>query len=1102
MSKVYQRRDFVLHLQPFGADARLLLVHPDGGHSEAWIERRALDEAADGNATRLAAALRQMAVARRLDTPSDERFTLTRVSLQLGHREWARIDWEGLTGLPDACFLRSCPVRPRVAQIPLTFPIRILEAGGKPVVAEALNAVFFGSDRSLAIVDAATTPASVSSHPGAAGWPTVDVLHLRGLAPGAPLLQWLPRYLDTYQTRLLILDCMPDHLGTSLQLAQTLVERGGPAVFVAVHAALNWHAFYADLVHDRPLDWIRSRVRGGALFAGAHREELLRYSRLAQAFATRSVVRDIISGLGVRQSRGRSPLSSLGTVDLTELAREAVGRATMSLRVPITTDQRALRGSAVPLKPRFDFRYFDEPRRLRFTSLIAADLSERGVHAPGVERAFRAMLAKESQALDSDALGEAIASSAVSVRSLDRDGANAAVETKLRSITALQPLLRYEDHESEGMLPLAAKVADARALLRQLGSAPTTKPRAARHVNAAFFADEDSGRLKKVPPAHARLRAGEVVHLGVQVGKRDRLLAAIGSTALVNELERQPHGTWLEIGVTAYDFELIGDPVQLLWLPQSGESALATFALRVPQATPNEGVARLRFSIYYRDNVVQSFMVAAQLDRAGPAAGANLAKVLGVRRSRIDALGNPAYITRLEYRARGIGDASDAGARALSIVANDNGGQKVLTFKGDELFHVTSNPNVGDLVRNAREALDRASQDSRQQYRYSHQNELNRGDPDDLLGALWDVALAGWQLFDELVPGRAAQQAVRDRLSSGLGVHAAHIDVSNVIPWALVYDQPVRERQVVADPLNPAAPPRPVTKALCRAALPALDGSVKCGGVGCLLHPSENQRRHAQGEPLVCEETVICPQHFWGFRVPIEVPVQQVQGVGGQVPPPIRTQIASAKPLVLVAAFNPNLDKRMLGDAQDGTHGQNLRNLFARASARYVPPIRNDRDAVIDLLAAEEPDVVYLYCHGVIGGKTPSGRKMGDSLDFGRGHLGVVADLVEGSDLSGKDWTHGPLVFLNGCSTVGFKSYAPSTFIKKFIQGRKASAVIGTEVTVWEALAREFAETYFGAMLATRQPGQSLLIARRALMAKDNPLGLVYTLYGSIDLTV
>jgi len=52
-------------------------------------------------------------------------------------------------------------------------------------------------------------------------------------------------------------------------------------------------------------------------------------------------------------------------------------------------------------------------------------------------------------------------------------------------------------------------------------------------------------------------------------------------------------------------------------------------------------------------------------------------------------------------------------------------------------------------------------------------------------------------------------------------------------------------------------------------------------------------------------------------------------------------------------------------------------------------------------------------------------------------------------------------------------------------------------------LAREVALLFFDAFLARRQnAGAALLAARRALLAKNNPLGLVYTLYGSSNLTL
>lgn len=90
-------------------------------------------------------------------------------------------------------------------------------------------------------------------------------------------------------------------------------------------------------------------------------------------------------------------------------------------------------------------------------------------------------------------------------------------------------------------------------------------------------------------------------------------------------------------------------------------------------------------------------------------------------------------------------------------------------------------------------------------------------------------------------------------------------------------------------------------------------------------------------------------------------------------------------------------------------------------------------------------------------------------------------------------------MFINGCSTSGFSPYVPSEFIEQFIRGRKASAVIGAEVPVWEALATEVAKTFFDAFLSGKSAGESLT-ARRALLARNNPLGLVYSLYGSADL--
>ena len=97
-------------------------------------------------------------------------------------------------------------------------------------------------------------------------------------------------------------------------------------------------------------------------------------------------------------------------------------------------------------------------------------------------------------------------------------------------------------------------------------------------------------------------------------------------------------------------------------------------------------------------------------------------------------------------------------------------------------------------------------------------------------------------------------------------------------------------------------------------------------------------------------------------------------------------------------------------------------------------------------------------------------------------------------------WTHAPLGFINGCSTVGFSPYAPSKFIKRFIQAKHASAVVGTETTIVEMLAIEVAKSFLQDLLAGQSAGDALLRMRRLLLAKNNPLGLMYTLYGSARL--
>jgi hypothetical protein len=332
-------------------------------------------------------------------------------------------------------------------------------------------------------------------------------------------------------------------------------------------------------------------------------------------------------------------------------------------------------------------------------------------------------------------------------------------------------------------------------------------------------------------------------------------------------------------------------------------------------------------------------------------------------------------------------------------------------------------------------------------------------------------------------------------------LQAAHIVASDVIPWSLIYDRPVRS-YALATAAPAVARPAPT---VCRAGIPGADEDHRAADCGqraaCLLHQQQQTQRAQAGLAPLDATDVVCPLRFWGYRVQIEVPAHQTRGVAGRPAQGLKTTIAAGTPLRFAAAFNPNLKQVV-------DHRKHIETRLAALQATLVEakePQRATRQDVLELLAQRDLDLVYLYCHG-IGRTLTAAGSLGPGLDFGKAHDARnpnLADLIPAAELGRPTWAHAPLVFMNGCSTAGFSPYAPSELVLALVQGRHAAAVVGTEVTVWEVLAREFALLFFDAFLARRQnAGAALLAARRALLAKNNPLGLVYTLYGSSNLTL
>ncbi|HEY4359086.1 MAG TPA: hypothetical protein VGN16_25290 [Acidobacteriaceae bacterium] len=110
--------------------------------------------------------------------------------------------------------------------------------------------------------------------------------------------------------------------------------------------------------------------------------------------------------------------------------------------------------------------------------------------------------------------------------------------------------------------------------------------------------------------------------------------------------------------------------------------------------------------------------------------------------------------------------------------------------------------------------------------------------------------------------------------------------------------------------------------------------------------------------------------------------------------------------------------------------------------------------------------------------------------------LGTIdLDLYE----NGPRAPHGPLVFMNACGGADVMPSGLKSFPEVFLTGNFAG-YIGTETIIPDTTAAAFATTFFKTFLRGETLGESMLTARRRLLDRGDPLGILYTAYASSDL--
>ncbi len=981
-----------------------------------------------------------------------------------GPVELAALDWESVLeplAVANGCAqVRVTPLKRRGAWIPLSLPLRLVHvtAPNSPPLGEQVRGVFGSQPEELvrrAFDYREVREGELADWQPNAEWPTADILHIdelptldepsSALAWGAPdafgSVGWLARFAHIWQTRLILIDAWtPEQHRVARAVAHALTARGGPAVVTG------------------PLSGIRQEGFNTPGF----------YWNLVHDFALDAAFLDANWGAPLRATL----FGGAGREEALRVSTVGIGLLDLGRDLAASSRSRTSREPAYQLP--------ENVARIAMHEL-PMESRTRG-------RSIRSMVRRRS----------------VDDTPLDRRNRFQGMAREARRLSEDWDAFEFEFHESDGLLPLAERLTLMRDLVGSEGPANRSEVvpsvRGRRFVNSAFYTEAAAEGLTLVPQEITALDVGSVYHLGVDIGPRRVDVRTVGAAAVIEEIFQwapEKEGVWVEVAITGLDFQLVGHSVQELWLPKDAPSDPLYFAV-IPG---KRGVSRLRFCVYYRQQLVQSFRVAAATRSPGgrarraSARREALAKALDLPLGKV---GDAGYMARLEYGS--LGDParmSELPGRDMSIVANHNDGKRVISVKASGVHaEIDSAGDVDEWVARVRNTLDAVTRRPvddvpRDQWPYRFglgPDRLNAAREADFKEVLPMLAEEGWELFDRLVYEDDRPQLMEMLEGEQKVIEVAHVLLEDVVPWAALYTTRYDPHRRTDG--NGHA----VAHDVCLACIPGAHGllpATKCGErPECLLHEDTAKARSQAGLPAFRSDTVVCPLNFLGFRHVIELPPLQADR-RGRTADRSGAVAAGATPL-MGAGLNARLPR-----ADD--HRTELAALAQEpeVAARWSF-VETERDRLLDSLTDPDLDVIYLYCHAE-----------GGQIDGTRPRL-VFQDLQDpeprvvypGALDHAEKWAHSPLVMLNGCGTAAFSPDALSPFIRKLVRGRGASGVIGTEIQVYEVLAGEVAREFLRRFLRGDPAGSALLMVRRGLLSQLNPLGLAFTLYGAAGLSL
>lgn len=650
------------------------------------------------------------------------------------------------------------------------------------------------------------------------------------------------------------------------------------------------------------------------------------------------------------------------------------------------------------------------------------------------------------------------------LRHLVEGAARISTESETHFVAELMGVSQRLDRSLSELSELSELRAEVHRSAGRKGARPTPR------LTQLWLSDSASSSPPAQPVAH--LVVGQVASLQLQVAPLlEGVLVAVGFPEDKVAAALQEQGR-VDLGVAFFaspgDLEL-GSPATVLQLPKVGSSTVARTAVTALRPGP----LRVRAGLYYRNNLLQSLVLTV------PAAAAD-GVVEGAASLQTDWVASPdlALLDQLPRAAVSlfVNDAAD-GSHWFGAFAQEDDGRRV---RDQQLWEVAD----GTLDTMAR-ALRGVLLHIEGKHDYLFYGDGRPLDADSALlrkEAIVRLAKASYGLYDALFMADGRFDTFAESLvEPGLVTIARTRAAAASLPWAALYDvyidteaSQVDVCPVLVGPVEgQAAPADPAS-----APADLMDDPVACRAQAtCPLQADDGR--------------TVCPLGFWGLRHQVEQPIQQVEpSAEGATPEELSvpewaqgSSIGHAKgsPVDLLMAYYPFDDAELHRD-ELGDEG------------RVVVRAVSERAAVLEALKDTKAQVVYFYCHG----------KERDHIAV----LEVAEDADQDSFISPANlrpghirWAHRPLVFLNACDSLAMRADVVGTMLHK-LRRVGASGVVGTEITVWTALARPFGQELVARMAGGQTIGRAFLEIRLDMMRQLNPLGLVYSFFAPAGLRI